>query len=309
VNYASLHKAFGADITIDSTNDVRFGIWHFVSSECTYGSSGSDCFEELNPSATDPILGTPNYFRIQAVKVLNGRDGGTGRNARLPTFFNVFSNSPSEVSVTSQAVAVGWRGRTDCTLPFTIAACAVINSSGTLNCPQNDFQVRLTPATTDNVGFLNTIDSGNADQNMIRSALQNNNYCATRDSNTGSSFRQQNGNDLNNGTIDAMTWDNTAGSCLIGTTQIMAVSDSPGCPSNPDFNSNPPPAVIGFVNVVIKEICCPNGKQAVCGTGCPTGGPSVGTPCTTGAAIIMDIQCSAPAGPNGGAGPIFRLVQ
>jgi Flp pilus assembly protein TadG len=146
-DFSMKHTTYGVPITIDTGSaDLTFGRWHLSAAECLFGSSGHDCFESI--STTEPR-------KITAVKIRNGRDGGS-HNAPLELVFGSFVGSTT-ANVRSAAVAVGGGpAAPSCVLPLAVAECSIVNSStGQMNCASGPQQMVFSNANVDAVGFAN----------------------------------------------------------------------------------------------------------------------------------------------------------
>ena len=284
-DYSMKHIAYDQQITINTSGpDLIFGRWHLRADECLYGSSGGDCFEQLAPS--DPR-------KITAVKILNGRDGGT-HNPPLDLLFGAFVGATT-ASVRSAAVAVGGgEAAPDCALPLTVAECKIVNpDTNQLNCGPTAPLV-FSNANADGIGFINLYYPGDtqAPSGTFAADVINNRLCDPSHYSIGPA-KVQNGNDFGK-VIDALRGvDNggkVIGPCLIGQTLSWAVTDA-GCPSNPIFQGVQ--EVVGFVKATIV-VATDNKGTAL---GCPgtTASPVPGNPQN---AIIVNIPCDAPTAPG-----------
>ena len=301
--YSMSHVAFDQAITIDAFDrDLTFGRWHLRTDECTFGSGG-DCFEPL--AVTEPR-------KITAVRILNGRDGGT-HNGPLNLLFGAFLRQ-STATVRSAAVAVGAGAAAPaCALPFAVAECSLIDGAGAMKCGAGPQRMVFTNAGVDAVGFANLYypddtqaPSGTFVADTIRDRL-----CNPTNFRIGPA-KLQNGNDFDKA-LDVLRGvdnkGNPAGSCLIGQTMAMPVTEA-GCPTNPIFQGVT--EVVGFVQAKLTAVTDNKGDVLVCpGDPAP---PVAGKPKN---ALIIEISCAAPSPPGewgGGraynaAGVRTRLVQ
>ena len=287
--YTARHRAFDEDLRIDETVDVVFGRWHFESDDCTHGSDGNDCFQELDETIPRDIT---------AVRVLNGRDGGS-HNDPLPLAFGAFLGR-NTARLSSSAVAVGGgAGATGCSMPLALPECKILNDAGELRCGE-EMTLSFANATVDGIGFINLyypdephaanpnfveeeirnggcrtdarhsvgegkLLDGNALINRIIQALRGvdgngpTNSCITGNSGDNSN---SGGNGNGNGNNDQVSED-----CLFGTVQRLAVVEE-GCPLNPYFHGVQ--EVVGFVNVRILNVTDNQGCIWTCGSQ-PTG--------------------------------------
>jgi hypothetical protein len=234
--------------------------------------------------------------QITAVKIRNGRDGGT-HNAPITLPFGPFVGA-STSSIASAAVAVGGGAAApNCALPLVVAECKIVNSlNNQMNCSAGTPQ-RLTfsSAQTDAIGFVDLDDQSEPNGNWVANKI-NSGICKgnSGDYQTGQA-RMQNGNDFSK-VLDALRGvssngngkkETVIGPCLLGTTQTLAVSDA-GCP-NPIFQGEQP--IVGFVKATIVAVTDNQGKSVAC--------PNMPAPVLTGPqhsnGIIVDIPCSTPA--------------
>ncbi len=288
-DYSMKHLTYDQPITIDTFGaDLIFGRWHLHADECLYGSSGRDCFESLPVS--DPR-------KITAVKILNGRDGGS-HNAPLDLTFGAFIGATT-ATVRSAAVAVGGGQATpDCALPLTVAECKIVNPvTNQLNCGPTAPLV-FSNANSDGIGFINLYYPGDsqAPSGTFAADVINNRVCDPSHYEIGPA-KVQNGDDFGK-VIDALRGVDNAGKvigpCLIGQTLSWAVTDA-GCPGNPIFQGVE--EVVGFVKATITVATDNRGTALVC----PgfSASPVPGNPQN---AIVVNIPCDAPtaAGDFGG---------
>jgi hypothetical protein len=303
--YSLQHTAYDQAITIDASADVIFGAWHMSAAECLFGSSGADCFEPL--STSDP-------HKITAVKIRNGRDGGS-HNPPLNLPFGHFVGATT-ASVRSAAVAVGGGpAATGCALPFAVAECSIVDpGTGLMNCASGPTQLVFTNANADGIGFANLYypnDTQAPNSGFVADAIANR-TCNPNNFQIGPA-KIQNGNDFNDTVTDALLGvdkkGGVVGPCLLGQTMSWAVIDA-GCPSNPTFQGVED--VVGFVKATIAAVTDNQGNSL----GCPgtTAPPVAGSPKN---AMIVDFPCDVPGDPGGfGGGRVFnttgvqiRLVQ
>jgi hypothetical protein len=280
------HLAYDQPITIDAfAADLTFGAWHLHADECLYGSSGRDCFEPL--SVSDPR-------KITAVKIRNGRDGGT-HNPPLDLPFGAFVGATT-ASVRSAAVAVGGGPAIpSCALPFTVAECKIVDpDTNQLSCGPAAPLV-FSNANADGLGFINLYYPGDTQApsgNFVADVI-NNRVCNPNNYQIGPA-KVQNGNDFNDKVINALRGvdnkGNVVGSCLIGKPISWAVTDA-GCPANPIFQGVED--VVGFVKATIVEVTDNQGNALGC--------PGASAPPVTGSpknAIVVNIPCDASADPG-----------
>ena len=282
--YSSRHVAFDQAITIDAFDrDLIFGRWHLRSDECTFGS-GADCFEPLGES--EPR-------KITAVRILNGRDGGT-HNGPLNMLFGAFVGRTT-ASVRSMAVAVGAGSAAPaCALPFAVAECKLVDGAGAMKCGTGPQRMVFTNAGVDAVGFANLYypadnqaPSGEFVADVIGSRL-----CNPTNFRIGPA-KLQNGNDFGKAMDALLGRDHKGkpvGTCLVGQTFSMPVTDA-GCPGNPIFNGVT--EVVGFVQGTLTAVTDNKGDVEVC--------PGDTVPAVTGKpknALIIEIACGAAVPPG-----------
>ncbi|HVR63986.1 MAG TPA: pilus assembly protein TadG-related protein [Polyangia bacterium] len=274
VAYSQKHTAFGDIVTIDPYADVLFGSW-----SCPFGVGS--CFVPQ----TDPR-------KITAVKILNGRNGGT-HNSPVPLSFGAFVGA-STASLASSAVAVGGGpSGVKCALPLVVDECqTVLNGANQLRCGTQT--VTFSNANQDHIGFVNLDSSSNNNPNgtWVAGQITSKNYC--NGSNRVGNARMQNGNDFDKvaaalaGT-DGKKKGDPKTDCYIGSTQTVAVTDA-GCPTNPSFQGTPTNPVVGFVSVIIAGVTDNKGNSLSCTTGVP--GPTL--PTTDMNAVVFTFPCSSP---------------
>jgi hypothetical protein len=301
--YSMRHVAFDQAITIDAFDrDLTFGRWHLRPDECTFGT-GSDCFE---------TLATSEPRKITAVRIFNGRDGGT-HNGPLNMVFGSFVGR-STATVRSAAIAVGGGAAAPaCALPFAVAECSLVDGAGALKCSSGPQQMVFTNAGVDAVGFANLYyptdnqaPSGTFAADAIRNRL-----CNPTNFRIGPA-KLQNGNDFDKAREALLGVDNKGdpvSTCLVGQSFAMPVTEA-GCPTNPIFQGVT--EVVGFVQATLLAVTDNKGDVQVCS------GQTV--PTVTGKpknAVVIQISCDAPS-PVGewGGGRAFnaanvrpRLVQ
>jgi hypothetical protein len=309
VHYSNQHVAYGESLIIDPVADVIYGRWHYSSSDCIARPGTCTGFEPFEDG-----FAQNNPARVTAIRVRNGRDGGT-HNSVLSLPFGSFLGTPT-ASVRSAAVAVGGgTGAVDCALPIGVALCKIRPNQGSsaLACGQ---PLNFSDANNDEAGFVSfTSDpaNGNNASDFIDSGM-----CAPGEISVGG-VRVQNGNGFGQ-VVDALRGEGRGshagtGNCLIGTPQQMPVVEA-GCNDswgNPTFNRDS--AVVGFVRVTIRAVTNNQGDVL----GCP-GDP---TPTLTGStppnnALVLEFDCDqddAPPGALGGgeilnsSGATIRLVE
>jgi hypothetical protein len=288
-DYSAKHLAYDQPITIDTFADVTFGRWHMHAVECLFGSSGHDCFESI--ATTDPR-------KITAVKIRNGRDGGS-HNPPLDLPFGAFIGAAT-ATVRSAAVAVGGGpAAPTCAMPLTVAECKIVNpATDQMNCdPTTPQQLVFSNANADGLGFINLYypdDTQAPSGNFVADTISNR-LCNPKSFEIGPA-KVQNGNDFNSKVIDAIRGVDNKGnliapdSCLIGKPLSWAVTDA-GCPGNPIFQGVE--EVVGFVKATIVAVTDNKGNAL----GCPgmTVPPVDGNPMN---AIVVQIPCSSPADPG-----------
>ena len=304
VLYSNEHAAFGQSLIIDANQDVTFGRWHFSPGRCIT-SSGTNCVG-FEPYTAGFAVSNPG--RVTAVRVRNGRDGGS-HNPEIDLPFGHFVGRLTS-PVNSEAVAVGpGTSSTECGLPFGVAVCKIRERSPStaLRCPQSLF---FSNEHNDAVGFVSF--DGDAPSGHDAAQTINNGPCDGQ-SRTIGQVRVQNGNDFTHQVIDALQGQ-TSGDCLIGTVQTMPVI-SAECESDwdsPQFNQTSD--VVGFIRVTIRAVTDNRGEVI----GCP-GQPAPDVPSPGRRALILDVNCEEEPprpGDDLGGGEVFnatgarlRLVQ
>jgi uncharacterized membrane protein len=301
--YSDEHFAYGQRLIIDPMSDVVFGRWHHTAGSCIATNGTCVGFEDF-PSG----FATANAGRVTAVRVRNGRDGGS-HNPVVDLPFGAFMGTPT-AAVRSAAVATGpGLGSVDCALPIGVAVCKVRSSrsSDDLLCTSplsfsNDYN--------DSAGF---IAFGGSPANGDRAAdFINAGGCAAGDITLGQ-VNVQNGTDFSK-VIDALRGvgqGNRPGTniCLIGTEQVLPIIDA-HCDedwANPKFNRDSD--IVGFLRVTIRAVT----DQQRTVLGCP-GQPAPTLPADTGPpqrnSLVLDIACDQAAGPPGslGGGEIFNAT-
>jgi hypothetical protein len=309
VDYSNAHVAYGQSLIIDRVADVIYGRWHFSAGDCI--ASGGTCvgFETFTDS-----FALANPSRVTAIRVRNGRDGGT-HNPVLSLPFGSFVGTPT-ASVRSAAVAVGpGTGAVDCALPLGVAVCKIRPNQGSadLNCTQ---PLTFTDANSDEAGFV-SFTSAPANDNNAADFI-NAGLCAPGQIQAGQ-VRVQNGNGFSH-TVDALRGEargshQGTSTCLIGTEQVLPVIDA-GCSDNwgnPTFNRDS--AIVGFLRVRIHAVTNNQGEVI----GCPGDDPPTLTGPNPGRnSVILDVDCNqedAPPGSMGGGeilnstGASIRLVE
>jgi hypothetical protein len=288
-DYSIQHLAYDHTITIDTfAADLAFGAWHLRAADCLFGSSGHDCFEPI--STSDPR-------KINAVKILNGRDGSGAHPPPIDLPFGRFVGTTT-ASVRSAAVAVGGGpGIVTCALPMAVAECAIVNpGTNQMNCaPGTPQQLVFSDANADGIGFVNLYypsDTQAPNSTWVADTIDNKQVCNPSNYVVGSA-KLQNGNDFGK-VIDALRGvdnkGNKIGDCLIGQTLSWAVTDA-GCPGNPIFEGVL--EVVGFVKATIYAVTDNKGNPL----GCPDKPiPTVGSNPKNG--IFVSIPCDAPADPG-----------
>ncbi|MBI5547499.1 MAG: Tad domain-containing protein [Deltaproteobacteria bacterium] len=167
----------GLSVTIDAAADVEFGIW-----------------DRLQPRAAafTPIL---DPLLVNAVRVQAGREGA--RSNPLEVFFTGFTGGQREASVTAEAVAVHGAPCDGCAVPLVFAECIIRQADGTLNCGQT---LVFRSDTLDNIGFTNLeADERSVSTSGIIDILDGD----CRSAQVGNDVGIGNGNNLNNGVINA----------------------------------------------------------------------------------------------------------
>lgn len=286
--YSMKHMAYDEAITIDAADrDVTFGRWHLRPDECKFGSTGSDCFEVV------PV-GEPR--KITAVRVRNGRDGGS-HNSPLSLLFGSFVGSAT-ATVRSAAVAVGGGpGTPACVLPMAVAECQIVDAAGAMKCdPMVPQRLVFSDANADAIGFANLDypdDKGEATGNnvavKIRGGLCNPHYKL-------GPAKLQNGNDFKK-VFDALRGvdkNGVSGPCVIGKPMSFPVTDA-GCPGNPIFQGVQD--VVGFVKGTVVAVTDGKGNALAC--------PGDPAPVVAGKptnAVVLDFPCQASADTGDSAG-------
>jgi hypothetical protein len=282
--YSMRHVAFDQAITIDAFDrDLTFGRWHLRADECIFGSGG-DCFEPL--AVSEPR-------KITAVRILNGRDGGT-HNGPLNLLFGAFLRRAT-ATVRSAAVAVGGGAAAPaCALPFAVAECSLVDGAGAMKCGTGPQRMVFTNAGVDAVGFANLYypDDNQAPSGTFVADTIRNRLCNPTNFRIGPA-KLQNGNDFDKA-LEALRGvddkGNPVGTCLIGQTMAMPVTEA-GCPTNPIFQGVTD--VVGFVEATLTAVTDNKGDGLVCpGNPAPT---IAGKPKN---ALILDISCAAPSPPG-----------
>jgi hypothetical protein len=316
--YTGRHRGYDEMLRIDEALDVTFGRWHFQASQCTHGTSGSDCFEVLDE--TEPRL-------ITAVRVRNGRDGGS-HNDPLPLEFGGFFTT-NTARINSQAVAVGGgTGAPECALPLALPECRILDDANQLRCGE-EMTLTFANATTDGIGFINLYypdERSAANPNFVEEEIRNSG-CRADDRHVVGEGKLLDGNALVNRIIQAMRGVDFNGSgnsclnpgggqgnggggnnnggngngnggpnatspdCIIGTVQTLAVVEE-GCPINPYFHGVQ--SVVGYVNVRIINVLDNQGCIWTCGPQ-PTGPHASGQ-----RGITVRIECDERPGDGRG---------
>jgi hypothetical protein len=334
VAYSDLHKVTNQKVTIDEDDDVELGRWHYE--DCKWGSSGKDCFESIDPSATDPATGGLNFLRITAVKVRNGRDGVGVHNLPLDTHFGVFLGSNRQTKVPSAAVAVGNAAHADCPIPFGVASCKVVNGGGELSCDGNGtVTLSFGNANNDGVGFINVTGSDAPPSDAWVEDEIRKRACGGGQVYKTGEYPMKNGNNLNDKIIQSLLgltkkgngYDVT-GPCLLynsatHTPEVsVAVTNNKGCPTNPDMEGDQD--VIAYAKARLLKVCSQAGAGSDAVSMRCDGSGQADPECTgsTGGSgngnggggngpqnkIILQLLCSNAPG-YGGNGRILRLVQ
>jgi putative Flp pilus-assembly TadE/G-like protein len=301
--FAAAHNVTGESVRIDRNADVHYGFWHFRAEPCVFGSGGCPQGFELSPDPND------NPFSITAVEVVNGRDNDRRHNRALRLVFGAFLDDQRSLTIRSQAVAVGRRGRVDCALPVGICADALLDD-GELRCDGGPpRRMVFSSENQEDLAWVNLLDDSSPNPPTVRQQiLHNQELCEANDFQTGS-FRYNNGNNLQP-VIDAFLGfdqDDQQGPCLIGQTRTSPVIECSRGGGNRRM-------VIGFVNVEIEALTCASGRLI---DSCPTAGR--GNVCSSGGgrgggsgggreAVSLRIACDSPVGPTGGPGLKLRLV-
>jgi hypothetical protein len=300
-DYSSQHLAYDQQVTINAWgSDLAFGAWHLRAAECLFGTSGHDCFEPLLDS---------DVKRINAVKILNGRDGVGAHNSPLDLPFGQWVGTTT-AKVRSAAVAVGGGpGIPNCTLPFTVAECDILNPDGSMKCGPGVPPLVFSNANSDGIGFVNLFypDDQQAPSGNFVAGVIANDECDPGKFQLGPA-RLQNGNDFNDKVIAALQGNGTKDGCLIGRPIPWAVTDA-GCPGNPIFQNVQD--VVGFVEATIVEVTDNQGHAVGCsGAAAP---PVTGNPKN---AIVVDFPCKVSDPGDYGGGRTYntsdvrtRLVQ
>jgi hypothetical protein len=291
--YSDEHVAFGPRLVIDPMSDVIFGRWHFNPGDCIASNGTCVGFETFTNG-----FATANPGRVTAVRVRNGRDGGS-HNPVIDLPFGAFVGTPT-ASVRSMATAVGpGSSAVHCSLPFGVAVCKLRSTpdSNELNCPQSLF---FSNEHTDAIGFVNfegDAASGHDAAQQINSGL------CVEDYHSVGEVRVQNGNDFTQQVIDALQGRST-GNCLIGTEQTMPVISAECDPANwGEASFNQTSQVVGFVRVIITAVTNNRGEVE----GCP-GDPAPNVASPGRRAVIFDVTCNIEPPPPGdlGGGEVFN---
>jgi hypothetical protein len=301
VQYSQQHVAYGESLIIDPVSDVIYGRWHFGPSDCIVGGGTCTGFESFSDG-----FALANPARVTAIRVRNGRDGGT-HNSVLSLPFGSFVGTPT-ASVRSAAVAIGpGTGSVDCALPIGVAVCKIRPNQGSsdLNCSQ---PLSFSNDRNDEVGFVSfNSQPANGDNaaDFIDAGRCAPGQISTRD------VRVQNGNDFSK-VVDALRGvghgsHGGTGTCFIGAPQTLPVIDA-GCDEswgNPRFNRDS--AIVGFLRVRVRAVTNQQGDVLGCPGDAP---PTVTGPSPGRNAVILDVDCNQADGPPGamGGGEVFNAT-
>jgi hypothetical protein len=297
--FAAAHDVAGQPVALSEVDDVRYGFWHFDRERCAYGNGTCRRGFERAPDPT----GRP--FAVTAVEVANGRDLDPNHNGPLPVIFGVFLQRDRPFTLGSSAVALGRRGRVDCALPIGVFECRDdLLTDGELRCNgagELDAPVVFTGGNTDELVRVNLFSDATPSRGRtLARLLGNQEDCADTDFQTGSAPIATGGGDaFLRPLADALLGfdeDEPAGSCLLGEKRTIPVVECRGRRGNQR-------TVVGFVNVRIEAITCPNGTPAACGRT---------NPCGRGGgreSVSLRVLCDDPAGPTGGPGLKLRLMR
>jgi hypothetical protein len=314
-HFAHAHRVATEHVNIVLPDDVIFGRWHYKAEQGIDGNAwAAHSFEPL--SAGSPLM-------IDAVRVLDARDGSGQHNSAMEVFFGHFLGARTATIGTS-AVAVGRSGESECPMPFVLPSCSLQNPDGTWICNTNVTLI-LSPDGTDNVGFIYFLaalgigGTGNSDvpPNIL-------NRCQGQG--TASNYPVSNGNDLNTNVIQAMLGLAGNGVNMAPVPPYEPDGSSSLCIFNHDFDSFP-----------VAEMSCPNPKfnqdvvvaayaridfVAVTSSGklyqsCPTGPVnwnnyvkfSVPDAATSAKTMVVNVACDAHNGLTYHNGVDLRLVQ
>jgi hypothetical protein len=309
-NYANAHNVTGGPVSIDwQGSDVKFGHWYFD---------------------TGTFVETADNLLIDAVRVLDGTDGGYLRNSKLNVFFGYWLGT-SEASVISSAVAIGRGARADCPMPFVLPGCLFQGAGGDMQCG-TDVTLQFSNDPSDTVGFI-LLDPDHHGHHDIVQEIRN--RCALPVATTRQ-YVLQNGEDINSGVAQALLGVTLHGQTVEVLDKLPA--DAPGgygntsglCVFNPNQTKNSfplgdmtcPPKFSNTVGVaqyarVQFNWFMDNGGSFY--NSCPRDGTDWGNADSTPPASILpaptkgQISVRLICGPGGGlsynVGPKLRLVQ
>jgi hypothetical protein len=303
VNYSQQHKAYGETLAVDPYDDLSFGRWK--AKDCS-----GDCFEQLDPTVEE------NVREINAVKVVNGRDGQHGTAVNLPSG-GLFTSRTANVTVSATAVG-GGPSTAECPMPLTLAECKAVDPlTNKLKCNDGPHRFVLSNDSNDGMGFVNLYGgpaNGNTASDILRAGCQKGGI-GTANVQNGNALNQNsamvkaligapangNGNGKGNG-----------GACYIGSSQTFPVVrlDCPG--GDPKFNQEGP--VVGFLTAKIIEVVDNNGDVQSCYPGASTVNYADNS---LRQSIVLEISCEEPTMASSSAGGAFfntgalklRLVQ
>ncbi len=303
LSYSTDHSVTGQSVAIDPGADVVFGRWHFKAEDGWPARS----FEVLS----DPLL-------IDAVRVTNGRDDVAGHNTAVDVFFSNWLGR-EKVNVPSSAIAVSRGARNDdCPLPFVLPSCSLIQG-GAVTCGQ-DITLTLSPAGTDNVGFVFMLPgNGNGVTDIVDNIV---NRCTVAA--TAGVYDVQNGNDLNDQVMQALLGldihgntvspiaptlaDGSSSLCVFNRSDSFPIGNTT-CP-NPQFSGDL--TIAQYASVVIKSVST-GGKVY---SSCPTAPakwqdyygalPDEGSPARK---IVVNVVCGRGNGLAYNSGVVLRLVK
>jgi hypothetical protein len=252
--FSAVHTTYGQPVLVGACGgDLTLGRWDFLR-------------QTFQPDSCAPA----NPFTINAVKILNGRDGVSGHNEKLPVAFSSLMGR-TDMSVTSQTIAVGLGAAARCALPLAIPECAVA-VSGNGHEP-SCFQrfLRFTGTFSTRAFFLNLRSPHDtpSDDDIV-AAMTGSGRCATDDGRYLSRDDYQLKDDGANppdGILPALLGYESLGGgvytrcspasrcpCAVGhVVTLPVVATGVGCPGDPSPGSTPQ-KIVRFVRVRINHV-------------------------------------------------------
>jgi hypothetical protein len=318
--FAAQHRVTGQTVLVDQNADVEYGFWHYNSEPCAFGAGTCGVGFELTTTPTsDP-------FKVNATRVLNGRDDGATHNPAIVPFFAGFftSNVNGRYLVRSDAVAVGRRSQVDCSLPIAVSNCRgagrLFTATGELDCGGGPREMTFSNTASQDLGWVEFFTNNTPSTADVKSGIEfNNEHCADRDF-RATTVPVANGNNLQPIIEPLLGYVNNQrqANCLLGVRRTMAVLDN--CDGGtPNFTRDK--LVIGFITIEITEITCANGTPwTISGpNNCSTrprnnpcagggGGPGGGGGGTQ-ERLTLRIYCDPPQTNSGGPGSVLHLVR